>query len=61
MTTTFSIADAELWKPLPYPAPDQLVAVFSKGPGARAQVDPISGADLLRPEVRLAAQRKRLL
>ena len=26
-TTAFSVVDAELWKPLPFPAPDQLVAV----------------------------------
>jgi putative ABC transport system permease protein len=47
VTTTFSVADAELWKPLPYPNPEQLVAIVSRGPGARAQVDPISGADLV--------------
>src|SRR5262245_39610477 len=46
VTTTFSIADTELWKPLPYPHPEQLVAVYSRGPGARAQTDAISGADL---------------
>ena len=47
VTTTFSVADAELWKPLPYPHPEQLVAIYSRGPGARAQTDPIAGADLV--------------
>ena len=49
VTTTFSVADAELWKPLPYPNPEQLVAITSRGPSARAraQADPIAGADLL--------------
>jgi predicted permease len=47
VTTTFSIADAELWKPLPYPHPEQLVAIASRGPGARAPIDPIAGADVL--------------
>jgi putative ABC transport system permease protein len=47
VTTTFSVADAELWKPLPYPHPEQLVAIYARGPGARAQTDPIAGADLI--------------
>lgn len=46
VTTTFSVADAELWKPLPYPHPERLVAIYSRGQGARAQTDPIAGADL---------------
>jgi putative ABC transport system permease protein len=46
-TTVFSIADAELWKPLPLAQPEQLVALTSKGLGERAPVDGISGADLL--------------
>jgi putative ABC transport system permease protein len=46
-TTVFSVADAELWKPLPYPQPHQLVAVYSRGPAANATSDGISGADLL--------------
>jgi predicted permease len=45
--TVFSVADAELWKPLPFRHPEQLVSVYSRGPGARAQVDGISGAELL--------------
>ena len=44
VTTTFSVADAELWKPLPYPHPEQLVAIYSRGPGARAQTNAVAGA-----------------
>jgi len=47
VTTTFSIADAELWKPLPYPQAEQLVAIYSRGPGTRAPIDLLAGADLL--------------
>lgn len=46
-TTVFSVADAELWKPLPFAQPEQLVAVVSRGPAARASTDGLSGADLL--------------
>ncbi|HEY0872735.1 MAG TPA: ABC transporter permease [Vicinamibacterales bacterium] len=45
-TSVFSIADAELWKPLPYPNPEQLVGITSHA-GERAPSDGISGADLL--------------
>jgi len=45
-STVFSVADAELWKPLPFPDPQQLVAVVSRGP-AGGRVDGLSGADLL--------------
>jgi predicted permease len=47
MTTTFSVADAELWKPLPYSHPDRLVVVYSRGSGERVPTDGIAGADLL--------------
>ena len=47
MTTVFSVVDAELWKPLPFPDPQQLVAVFSRGPGVPGPVDAVSGAELL--------------
>ena len=47
VTTTFSVADAELWKPLPYPHAEQLIAIYTRGPGARALVDPLSGPDFL--------------
>jgi putative ABC transport system permease protein len=45
--TVFSVVDAELWKPLPYPHPRQLVAVYSRGPGERGPVEAISLAELL--------------
>jgi predicted permease len=46
-TTAFSIADAELWRPLPFSNPDRLVAIYSRGPGQTAMADGISGAELL--------------
>lgn len=46
-TTVFSVADAELWKPLPFAQPEQLVAMMSRGPGDRAPANGLSGADLL--------------
>jgi putative ABC transport system permease protein len=46
-TTVFSVADSELWRELPYPRPEQLVAVYSRGPAANDMTDLISGADLL--------------
>jgi putative ABC transport system permease protein len=32
MTTVFSVADGELWRPLPYPEPHRLMAIHSSGP-----------------------------
>jgi putative ABC transport system permease protein len=46
-TAVFSLADSELWKPLPYPHPEQLVGITSSGPGEHVSTDGISGADLL--------------
>jgi hypothetical protein len=46
-TTVFSVVDAELWKALPYPESDRLVAVTSRPPGERTRSDMFSGADLL--------------
>ncbi|MEZ5315903.1 MAG: ADOP family duplicated permease [Vicinamibacterales bacterium] len=46
-TTVFSVVDAELWKPLPYPDADQLVVVVSRADATGARVDGLSGADLL--------------
>jgi putative ABC transport system permease protein len=46
-TTVFSVADAELWRPLPFPAPHELISVRSIGPEPRASYDAVSGADLL--------------
>ena len=46
-TTAFSVVDAELWKPLPFPEAERLVAVYPKSPGARGSMERIAGADLL--------------
>ena len=46
-TTVFSVVDAELWRPLPFPNPHQLLAVYSRGPEPRVRLDPVSGAELL--------------
>lgn len=47
-TTVFSVADSELWRPLPFSQPQQLVAVTSRnGDGQRAPALGISGADLI--------------
>ena len=56
-TTVFSVADAELWKPLPFPHADQLVTVHAVPPGPRWDYKGISGPDLLdwRAASRLAA------
>jgi putative ABC transport system permease protein len=43
--TIFTIVDAELWKPLPFPSPKQLVAVDCEKPGS--QYEQVSGADLI--------------
>ena len=45
-TTAFSIVDAELWKPLPFPEPDQLVDIYLRRPAPR-RVERIAGADFL--------------
>ena len=47
VTTTFSVVDADLWKPLPYRHADRLVYAYSKGPDSQARWDAFSGADLL--------------
>ncbi|MGE5835554.1 MAG: ABC transporter permease [Acidobacteriota bacterium] len=44
-TTVFSVVDAELWKPLSFPSPEQLISIRSRAPNARA--DGISGAEFL--------------
>jgi predicted permease len=43
--TTFTIVDAELWKPLPFPDARQLVTVHCEKPGSSFEL--ISGADFL--------------
>ena len=46
-TTVFSVVDAELWRPLPFPEPRQLVAVYSRPPGAKSGTELVSGPDFL--------------
>jgi putative ABC transport system permease protein len=46
-TSMFSVADAELWRPLPFSNPHELVAIYARGPEPRASNDPVSGADLI--------------
>ncbi len=45
-TTVFSIGDAELWRPLPFPDPDRLVKVSTRT-GDRGPVALLSGAELV--------------
>ena len=45
-TLSFSLADAELWKPLPFRQPSRLVEVYSTA-GTNGMYDSIAGADLL--------------
>ncbi|HEX5476064.1 MAG TPA: ABC transporter permease [Vicinamibacterales bacterium] len=42
-TTVFSVVDGEIWKPLPFPQPDRLVAIFTTGAGHERRA---SAADL---------------
>jgi putative ABC transport system permease protein len=44
-TTVFSVVDSELWRPLPFPQPEQLVAVYSKT-GERGIIERVTGPDL---------------
>ena len=46
-TTVFSVADAELWRPLPFPHADRLVAVYAVPPGPRWDYKGLSGPDFL--------------
>jgi putative ABC transport system permease protein len=46
-TTTFSVVDAELWKPLPFPQPDRLVAVEARSSGTRNNYEQVSAPDYL--------------
>lgn len=43
--TVFSVVDAEVWRPLPYPDPHRLVAVRSRGAAAKSDTDGISMAE----------------
>jgi putative ABC transport system permease protein len=46
-TTVFSVVEFEIWRPLPFPQPDRLVAIYTTGPGPRAQYDRASVAELV--------------
>ena len=46
-TTVFSVADAEIWRPLPFPHADRLVAVHTVPPGPRWDYKGLSGPDFL--------------
>jgi putative ABC transport system permease protein len=46
-TTVFSVVEFEIWRPLPFPQPDRLVAIYTTGPGPRAQSDRASEPELL--------------
>jgi predicted permease len=40
--TVFSVVDAEIWRPLPYPDPHRLVRVYSRGLAPRTDIDAIA-------------------
>lgn len=46
-TTVFSVVEAEMWKPLPFPDVHRLVAAYTTAPGPRMAKDPVSGPDFL--------------
>src|SRR5262245_15204633 len=46
-TTVFSVADSELWKPLPLPSADRLTIIWSRAPGTNGTYEYVSGADVL--------------
>ena len=46
-TTVFSVVDAELWRPLPFPEPSQLIVASSIKPGPRGEHESLSGPDFL--------------
>jgi putative ABC transport system permease protein len=45
-TTVFSVVDAELWRPLPYPQPDRLIAVYTRDAAGQGPIQAMSGAEL---------------
>jgi putative ABC transport system permease protein len=47
MTTVFSVVDAELWRPLPFPDADRLVAARAVTVGSNVEYKPIAAADFL--------------
>ena len=54
-TTVFSVVDAELWRPLPYPDPHRLFVVITRPPAPRDDVDDISLAELTNWRSRIRA------
>jgi predicted permease len=44
-TTVFSVVEAELWKPLPFPDSQRLVALHTTGPGPSGAQEPVSAPD----------------
>lgn len=46
-TTAFSVADAELWRPLPFPDSENLTSITWRPSGTRQSVAGISGPDLI--------------
>jgi macrolide transport system ATP-binding/permease protein len=44
-TTAFSVVEAEIWKPLPFPDPHRLVAIHTTGPGPSGSHEPVSVPD----------------
>ena len=44
-TTIFSVVEAELWRPLPFPDAHRLVAVHTTAPGASGSQEPLSAPD----------------
>lgn len=51
-TTVFSVVDAEVWRPLPFPEPHRLVIVTSHGPEANSPGEAISLDELQRWQAR---------
>jgi hypothetical protein len=47
-TTVVSVVEAELWRPLPFPAPDRLTAIYTSAPKTPTAWEGISGPELRR-------------
>jgi putative ABC transport system permease protein len=46
VTVVFSVVDAEVWRPLPFPDSDRLVVLHSIKPGPRHDADPLTVGEL---------------
>jgi putative ABC transport system permease protein len=46
-TAVFSIVEFEMWKPLPFPKPDRLVAIYTSGVGPQANYQQASPPEVL--------------